>query len=149
MDDGGLHAITWSYDRTSLMTWVRFYFYYYLDRWFPMHRPQSLTVVDSQAVFVFHVCKLSELCPSSFCFDFTLRRTLFMFFGVWLTFVFCVHLKYDSAPNVFEYGFQDRICQTGICLRKIPHHSLAYIFFFGSFEMHIFIWILKYSMTQS
>lgn len=98
----------WRYTCNNMLLWSHFsdglssfYFYYYLNRWFAMHRPQSLTVVDSQTVFVFHVCKLSELCPSSFCFDFTLRKTLFMIFGVWLTLAF-LYIWNMIAPEMYS-----------------------------------------------
>lgn len=76
--------------------------------------------------------QIKPIMSIQFCFDFTLRRTLFIFFGVWLTLSFFVHLNNDSTPNVFEYGLQDKTCQTGICLGTNPHHSLFFSFFWNA-----------------
>lgn len=57
------------------------------------------------------------------------------------------HLNDDSAPNVFEYGLH--ITEQNMPNRNILRNESSSFTFFRSFEMHIFIGIVRCSMTQS
>lgn len=106
---------------------------------FLWHRLQSLTVVDSQAIFDFRVCKLSEFFSSSFGTDFTLRRTLFFWFLTHILAIFCI-FEVWWRPKCIGIWFMGQNMPNRNMLRNKSSSFIIHSFS-RPFGMHIFIWI--------
>lgn len=146
MNDGGINALTYSYDQTSLMSLVfsSFSFLLLFGSLISYAQTTKLSCYRFASSFRLPCMQIKRIMSIQFRLWFYLEKNAFYVF--WCLTLF-VHLKYDGTQNIFEYGLQDKTCQTGICLGTNPltHHS----HFFRSFEMHIFIGIIRCSMTQS